>query len=183
MAAEFVNATCWLPRSGCHPAAAAKTLWIRLVSCSQVRRYAVQLPGACWQVSSKPLRVTLTSKVNASELVAIRQRFKSNCPGTVPSYNDLLVKLVAEILSECPELNACWMDESVYTYHEINIAIAVETENRTCGPRVAERSRFVVGGNRYSIATTCHASPLGQGCATHSSKAARSRSPISACSM
>ncbi len=78
--------------------------------------------------------VTLASKVNASELVAIRHRFKSNRAGTVPSYNDLLVKLVAEILPECPELNACWMDESVYTYHEINIAIAVETEAGLMAP-------------------------------------------------
>jgi len=78
--------------------------------------------------------VTLMSKVNASELVAIRQKFKSSRGGGAPSYNDLLVKLVASILPKCPELNACWMNHSVYTYDVINVAIAVETDNGLVAP-------------------------------------------------
>ena len=46
---------------------------------------------------------------------------------TIPTYSDILVKLVSALLPECPELNACWVNDAIYVYDEINIAIAVDT--------------------------------------------------------
>ena len=73
-------------------------------------------------------------KVNASALVAIRREFKSSGAPSVPTYQDLLVKLVAATLPQCPELNACWIDDAVYTYDEINVAMAVDTDAGLVAP-------------------------------------------------
>ncbi len=73
--------------------------------------------------------VTLTTKVNAQALVAWRTKLKQNTSSDIiPSYNDLIVKLVAQTIQELPQLNACWYRDGVYRFSAINIAIAVDTE-------------------------------------------------------
>ena len=97
-------------------------------SASKIRRTIAQRMLAGVQQTAP---VTLTTKVEATELVALRMRLKaesSECHA--PSYNDILVKLIAKALPECPELNACWRNNGIFVYDEINLAIAVATE---CG--------------------------------------------------
>jgi pyruvate dehydrogenase E2 component (dihydrolipoamide acetyltransferase) len=73
--------------------------------------------------------VTLTTKIDASELVAFRERFKATVSSdSVPSYNDILLKLVAAALPTCPRLNACWHSDRIYLYRAINLAFAVDTD-------------------------------------------------------
>jgi pyruvate dehydrogenase E2 component (dihydrolipoamide acetyltransferase) len=73
----------------------------------------------------------------------------------LPSYTDIVVKLVANALAECPELNACWYDDGIYVYDDINIGVAVDTEAGLVAPvindvsscsldDVAEQSRALV---------------------------------------
>ncbi len=53
--------------------------------------------------------VTLTTDANASELVRIRELFKTEMGsdnGPIPSFNDMIIRLVALALLEHPELNA-----------------------------------------------------------------------------
>ncbi|MBC8356212.1 MAG: 2-oxo acid dehydrogenase subunit E2 [Planctomycetes bacterium] len=79
--------------------------------------------------------VTLTTKVDATRLTAFRERLKvEQVGGTIPSYNDILSKLVAMALPECPALNACWRNNGVFTFDEVNIAIAVDTEHGLVAP-------------------------------------------------
>ncbi len=82
--------------------------------------------------------VTLTTKVDARRLTALREQLKSEpskqSDGTAPTYNDILLKLVAAVLPECPELNACWHNDGVYLYDQNNIAIAVEVEGGLVAP-------------------------------------------------
>ncbi|HIF33104.1 MAG: 2-oxo acid dehydrogenase subunit E2 [Pirellulaceae bacterium] len=78
--------------------------------------------------------VTLNTKVEASELFTARQQCKSRDPENAPSYNDMLVMLVAASLPESPELNACWVNDSVYTFDEINVAIAMDTPRGLLAP-------------------------------------------------
>jgi pyruvate dehydrogenase E2 component (dihydrolipoamide acetyltransferase) len=78
--------------------------------------------------------VTLTTKVDASALFAARQQYKSSGAEIAPSYNDIIVRLVAASLPECPELNACWINDAVYIYDEINIAIAMDTPRGLLAP-------------------------------------------------
>lgn len=122
---------------------------------SKIRRTIAQRMLAAVQQTAP---VTLTTKVDASELFATRQQYKrvgvqplgdsytqmsakactpadkSSSEEIAPSYNDILVKLVAAALPECPELNAGWINDAVYTYDEINIAIAVDTPHGLLAP-------------------------------------------------
>jgi pyruvate dehydrogenase E2 component (dihydrolipoamide acetyltransferase) len=73
--------------------------------------------------------VTLFSKVNAGPLIAYRNSLKQvGSDGHTPSYNDILLLLVARALREQPQLNACWDRDGIHTFDDIHIAIAVDTD-------------------------------------------------------
>ncbi|MCH2202719.1 MAG: 2-oxo acid dehydrogenase subunit E2 [Fuerstiella sp.] len=73
--------------------------------------------------------VTLTTKVNAARIVKFRNTLKSDAQiSVVPGYTDIIVGLAATALKECPELNACWHNDGVFVYDNVNMGIAVDTE-------------------------------------------------------
>ncbi len=100
--------------------------------------------------------VTLTTKVDATALVAFRERLKVNASSDfVPSYNDILINLIAAALPSCPRLNACWHSDRIYLYSAINIAFAVDTEAGLVAPvienvpsltlaEIAKQSRLLI---------------------------------------
>jgi pyruvate dehydrogenase E2 component (dihydrolipoamide acetyltransferase) len=72
--------------------------------------------------------VTLTTTVDATNLVNLRNQFKAASGEPVPSYTDFLVKLTAFALREHPLLNASWAGEHVVVPAELHIGLAVDTE-------------------------------------------------------
>jgi pyruvate dehydrogenase E2 component (dihydrolipoamide acetyltransferase) len=73
--------------------------------------------------------VTLTTTVDATNLVALRHRYKAAATdGAVPSYTDLLVKLSAIALQKLPLLAGQWTEEGIRLPHAIHIGIAVDTD-------------------------------------------------------
>jgi len=75
--------------------------------------------------------VTLTTEVDATELVRLRESLKAdaaNSGGEVPSYNDLLAKIAATALAAHPQLNARIEGDEVVTEASAHIGIAVDTE-------------------------------------------------------
>jgi pyruvate dehydrogenase E2 component (dihydrolipoamide acetyltransferase) len=87
--------------------------------------------------------VTLTTTVDATELVHLRNQFKAvplaACPPViqpsaasdavvVPSYTDFLMKLLAIALQQHALLNARWEGEHIVVQPGIHIGIAVDTE-------------------------------------------------------
>jgi pyruvate dehydrogenase E2 component (dihydrolipoamide acetyltransferase) len=82
--------------------------------------------------------VTLTSEVDATELVRLRQQLKADQPRgepsatsvaqPIPSYTDLMVKIVAHALHEHPTLNSRLEGDAIVTESSIHIGIAVDTE-------------------------------------------------------
>jgi len=73
--------------------------------------------------------VTLTSQVDASNLVNLREQFKSVANGSaVPSYTDFLVKFVAVALQKHPLLASRWTDTGIVPATSIDIGVAVDTE-------------------------------------------------------
>lgn len=80
--------------------------------------------------------VTLTTEADATELVRLRNQLKSDITQLVPSYNDLLTKLVAQALIEHPQVNARFMGESIVESATVNIGIAVDTERGLLVPVV-----------------------------------------------
>ncbi|MEO6062587.1 MAG: 2-oxo acid dehydrogenase subunit E2, partial [Thermoflexales bacterium] len=75
--------------------------------------------------------VTLTTEVDATELVRLRESLKAdaaNGGAEVPSYNDLLAKIAATALAAHPQLNARIEGDEVVTEASAHIGIAVDTE-------------------------------------------------------
>lgn len=71
--------------------------------------------------------VTLTTKVNAANLVNLREVFKTASREAAPTITDIVVKLTAQALAEHPGLNARWQNSQIVLNNEINIGIAVDT--------------------------------------------------------
>lgn len=81
--------------------------------------------------------VTLTTKVDATDLVAFREQLKrESAGGVIPSFNDILIHWTAQTLHEWPELNACWYRNGIFTYDAIHIATAVDTPSGLLAPVV-----------------------------------------------
>ena len=75
--------------------------------------------------------VTLTTEVDATELVKLRESLKAeaaNSGAEVPSYNDLLAKIAATALAAHPQMNARIEGDEIVTEASAHIGIAVDTE-------------------------------------------------------
>ncbi|HVU86737.1 MAG TPA: dihydrolipoamide acetyltransferase family protein [Pirellulales bacterium] len=107
--------------------------------------------------------VTLTTKVDATNLVNLRRQFQAAANAAaetlVPSITDLLARLLAVALAEHPRLNARWEEDRVVEVAEIRVGVAVDTEAgllvpvlgdvRTMGVReIAARSKELVARAR-----------------------------------
>jgi pyruvate dehydrogenase E2 component (dihydrolipoamide acetyltransferase) len=78
-------------------------------------------------------RVSLFMDVDATELVAIRERLKAKVSadwGFTPAYNDLLAMIVASALEKYPYMNARLASdgEAIEILGSINLGMAVDTE-------------------------------------------------------
>lgn len=74
--------------------------------------------------------VTLTSRADATNLVNLREQFKAVGGGAVPSYQDIITKLVADALTRHPLLAGRWDDDAIVLPAEdaLHIGMAVDTE-------------------------------------------------------
>jgi pyruvate dehydrogenase E2 component (dihydrolipoamide acetyltransferase) len=73
---------------------------------------------------------TLTTEADAAALVAWRESLRRTAGqgGRVPTYNDLLIRLLTCALKEHPALNARLEDGEIRRYQQINLGVAVDTE-------------------------------------------------------
>jgi pyruvate dehydrogenase E2 component (dihydrolipoamide acetyltransferase) len=99
--------------------------------------------------------VTLTSLVDATNLVNLRGQFKATGEA-LPSYTDFLLKLVGCALQKHPLLAARWTDAGIVPAERLDIGIAVDTEAGLLVPvirdvprlglrEVATRARELIG--------------------------------------
>jgi pyruvate dehydrogenase E2 component (dihydrolipoamide acetyltransferase) len=102
--------------------------------------------------------VTLTTTADATQLVNLRDRFKST-GNPVPSFTDCLVKLAAEALKQHLRLNSRWDGDRIVENAEINIGFAVDTDVGLLVPvirdvtalgltEIAQRSAELIGRAR-----------------------------------
>jgi pyruvate dehydrogenase E2 component (dihydrolipoamide acetyltransferase) len=76
-------------------------------------------------------QVTLHMDADASGLIAYRSRLKVEgeaIGGEAPSYNAVLIALVARALRECPYMNATVEGDAIRLLDEVNVGLAVDTE-------------------------------------------------------
>jgi pyruvate dehydrogenase E2 component (dihydrolipoamide acetyltransferase) len=109
--------------------------------------------------------VTLTTTVDATNLVQLRERLKSS-GGGVPSYTDVIVKTCATAIQQHPMFGAQWTDHGIRLPHSIDIGIAVDTDDGLRVPvirdvanielgQIAEQSRQLIDrarANKLSLA-------------------------------
>ncbi len=92
---------------------------------TSMRRLIAERMG---QSSHTTAPVTLTTEVDATELVRLREALRpEDGNGSAPAYNVLLAKLVACALREHPELNASLEGSEVVYWDVVNVGIAVDT--------------------------------------------------------
>jgi len=75
--------------------------------------------------------VTLTAEIDATELVGLRKQLKADAALgglPLPSYNDMLAKIVAQALLEHPHMNAQIVGDEILYSNTAHIAVAVDTE-------------------------------------------------------
>jgi pyruvate dehydrogenase E2 component (dihydrolipoamide acetyltransferase) len=95
---------------------------------SSVRRVIAERMSASAHTTAP---VTLTTEVDATELVHLRQQLKDLTgvdPRPVPSYNDLFIKLLAHALTEHPALNTRLEGDQIVMSSAVHIGVAVDTE-------------------------------------------------------
>ena len=96
---------------------------------SKKRRLIAQRLVASRQLT---VPVTLTTKADATNLVNLRNQFKStNGTHPIPSFQDIITKLVAEVLKEHLFLAGRWDEDAIVlpAHHELDIGMAVDTED------------------------------------------------------
>jgi pyruvate dehydrogenase E2 component (dihydrolipoamide acetyltransferase) len=108
--------------------------------------------------------VTLTRRVDATNLVSLRNQFKSGQQDLVPAYHDVIAKLVARMLEYHPVMNSQWTGEGIVESAGVHIGLAVETEAGLLVPVVrdvdqislrelAERSLALIDRARQRLCT------------------------------
>lgn len=80
--------------------------------------------------------VTLTTELNATELVRLRDHLKADARADVPTYNDLFLKISAHALLDHPVMNATVLEGGVRMNEQVDIGLAVHTDRGLLVPVV-----------------------------------------------
>ena len=94
---------------------------------SNLRSIIASRLGASW--NERP-QVTLTTEADASLFVEARIQMNKELEkkGVKLSYNTLLLKLSAMALAEHPYMNVSLISEGLLQHHQVNVGLAVDTE-------------------------------------------------------
>jgi pyruvate dehydrogenase E2 component (dihydrolipoamide acetyltransferase) len=81
------------------------------------------------QSARQTVPVTITSRVDASNLVSLREQFKATAQKPVPAIHDIIAKLLAEVLTQFPLLASRWEGADIVQPNpdQIHIGLAVDT--------------------------------------------------------
>lgn len=126
-------------RAACASGTAATVKIADLSSPSGVSTTRQAIAGRVLAASQSTAPVTLTTAVDATQLVSLRRQFQATGgDGPCPGYNDILVKLTAVVLRDHPSLRSSWADNGIVVNEQIDIALAVETEVGLLAPVIRD---------------------------------------------
>lgn len=105
--------------------------------------------------------VTLTTEADATELVAFRYNVKKSVGQglIVPTYNDMMIKIVGEALAAHPALNASWQDNGIVFHKCIHVGFAVDTEDGLMAPvvrNVTDKSLTQIAAESSTLIDKAH---------------------------
>jgi pyruvate dehydrogenase E2 component (dihydrolipoamide acetyltransferase) len=110
--------------------------------------------------------VTLTTEIDATELVATRARLKADLAAggeTVPTLTDMLAKLTALSLEKHPQLNSALDGETIVQHASIHIGIAVDAERGLFAPVIRNadsKSLFAIAEESAGLIASARAGSL-----------------------
>lgn len=84
--------------------------------------------------SRQTVPVTITTRADATELIALRKSFADNAP----SYNALFIKLAADALAAFPALHSQWRPKGLYVPPIAHIALAMDTQLGLLAPVIRD---------------------------------------------
>lgn len=89
--------------------------------------------------------VTLTTELDAAEMVKLRKQLKADNRENVPSYTELFLKILAFALEEFPRMNATVLEGAIRLNQGIHIGLAVEVAGGLRVPVVHNANRLNLG--------------------------------------
>lgn len=90
--------------------------------------------------------VTLTARVDATVMAKLRADWKAGAHHEVlPSYSDMIMKLVSVVLQKHPALNARWEETRIVQPDSVNIGLAVDTPEGLLVPVVRDAQTLTLG--------------------------------------
>lgn len=97
------------------------------------------------QAAAETVPVTLHTKADATNLLAWRKNLTAATQpdAPIPTINDLLVKLTAVALRTHPQLNAYVQADGLQLCQDINIAIAIDTDQGLVAPAINNADRIL----------------------------------------
>ena len=69
----------------------------------------------------------LSLEADMKKLLALRESMDGGATRRKPTYTDMIVKIVAQVLKEFPRVNSTWTEEGIELKEEIHIGVAVES--------------------------------------------------------
>jgi len=84
---------------------------------------------------------SLTALADAEALVASRTALKAAGVEPVPTYNDYILKAVADVIGDHPRFNAWYTPEGLKLLKQVNLAFAVATDQGVLLPTVYDADR------------------------------------------
>ncbi len=95
-----------------------------------------------WASYEQTVPVTLTTAADATNLVALREQFRSASAESVPSYTDVVARLAGVVLTKHPQVAVRWGDDHRSLLspadHQFDIGIAVDTSDGLLVPVVRD---------------------------------------------
>ncbi|MBM2614471.1 2-oxo acid dehydrogenase subunit E2 [Actinoplanes sp. LDG1-06] len=86
---------------------------------------------------------TIRGSARVDALLALRAELNANA-GVKISVNDLVVAAAARTHAAIPEMNAVWTESAVRRFHDVDVSVAVATENGLVTPVVRGAQRLTV---------------------------------------
>jgi pyruvate dehydrogenase E2 component (dihydrolipoamide acetyltransferase) len=87
----------------------------------------------------------LTAEWDAERASEMRAQLKELGDEYKISFNDIVIKAVAQALSDHPEVNAHWMNDRVRHFNRVHVAMAVATEAGLITPVIFDADRKPIG--------------------------------------
>jgi pyruvate dehydrogenase E2 component (dihydrolipoamide acetyltransferase) len=87
----------------------------------------------------------LTSEVDMERAAEAREELKKAAPDAAFSFNDLVIKAVAQALRQHPACNAWWMDDHIRVHHDVHIGMAVAIPDGLITPVIRYADRKGLG--------------------------------------